>query len=499
MRWSSPIHLAQVNTAKMLKSGRVLSADLGIATYSIGRPHLQEALQYVITVDAAAVWEFNTPVALRATPNDRRYPDQVDNLNRTGFPAAWDVSPGGVGPGGEPIVIAVLDAGFDTGHEDLAPNLWVNAGEVAGDGLDNDGNGYVDDIHGWNFIGEGGEYPISTHGTQVAGLLGAKGNNGRGIAGTNWDARMMLFSFSTVADVIASYEYVRQQRKRWNDSGGTEGAFVVATNASFGIEGGTCADHPVWGAMYDELGRVGVLTAAATANFSWDVDENGDMPTDCPSDYVIGVANLGPDDRLFTSSAYGRENVDLAAPGQGSYSLLPGDRYGGFGSTSAAAPFVTGAIALLYATPCSEFQDLVKRDPAAAALIVRGMILSGTTSLTALEFRTSSGGMLDVAESQRLLMSTCSDTGLDALSVTGVYPNPTIGEVLLTTNTLVFGEGGRVDVYDTLGRRVSTLAPRRVGSNPVALSVDLAHLPAGLYRLVLRERGRQDVATVLVH
>ncbi|NJC24892.1 S8 family serine peptidase [Neolewinella antarctica] len=448
--------------------------------------------------ESVVAFERNTVIKNRTTPNDNFFTEQQLNLERTNFPEAWNLTTGGQTPDGSQIVIAVLDAGFDVNHEDLRESIWRNAGEIPGDGVDNDNNGYVDDLSGWDMIGDDPRVPVNTHGTQVIGTLGARGDNEIGIAGTNWDAKLMLFSFQTVADVIEAYEYVRQQRLRWNESGGREGAFVVATNASFGIEGGTCGQYPVWGSMYEELGKVGVLTAAATANRDWDVDDNGDMPTDCQTDYLIGVANLGKADLLYRNSAYGPQNVDLAAPGEGSYSTLPGSDYGPFGSTSAAAPYVTGAIALLYATPCPIFQALVVSDPAAAALLVREAVLSGAKQLPGLQFRVATGGVLDVAESQRLIADRCDAGAGEALSITSVRPNPASGKTYFTLNTSVIGGGGILTIFDGTGRRIAISPVRRVGVAPVVVELDVSQFPAGYYQVLLEERGRSAVTALIV-
>jgi len=279
----------------------------------------------------------NRRVFPRAEPNDDRYLADQGNLIRVGYDRAWDLTPGGLTAEGEEIVVAILDAGFDVDPPDLEPNLWINPAETV-DGLDNDGNGYTDDVRGWDMIGNDPNLPDDTHGAQVIGILGAKGNNGLGVAGTNWDIKMMLFSINSVANIVESYGYIAEQRRLYNTTNGQQGALVVATNASFGVEGGTCSEYPVWGGMYDELGRQGILTAASTVNREVDVDFSGDMPTDCTSDYLIGVANLGLNDRLFRSSGYGRVSVDLAAPGEGSFSTRLGGTYGAALSCAHGAP-----------------------------------------------------------------------------------------------------------------------------------------------------------------
>lgn len=434
--------------------------------------------------------EVNQVVHFRADPNDVSFDEQRDNFERAGYRDAWDLTPGGRTVDNQEIVIAVLDAGFDFRHEDIQDNLWINPYDVPNDGVDNDNNGYIDDRHGWDMTGDDPELASDTHGTQVIGLLGAKGNNGIGIVGTNWDTKMMLFSIRNTAHIIEAYEYIREQRRRFNESNGAEGAFIVATNASFGIEGGTCADYAVWGSLYDELGQVGILTAASTSNRAWDVDDFGDMPTDCPSDYLIGVANLGENDALWRSSGFGRESVDLGAPGEQSFSTLPADRYGGFGSTSAAAPYVTGAIALLYATPCPTLMEKIKTDPAGAALLVRDVILGSTRASSSLQFRTATGGVIDVAEAQRTLSLTCAGDNLGEFRITSASPNPAADFTVLETNALVFSSGARVDLFDVMGRHVRSQPAERTGFNPIRIRVDLTGIPAGIYVARLSERER---------
>lgn len=432
----------------------------------------------------------NQPVSPRAEPNDFNYAEQAENFDRQGYPEAWNLTGGGRTVDGDEIVIAILDAGFDLDHEDIRPNLWTNDGEVPDDGIDNDGNGFVDDLHGWDMVDDDAQINVDAHGTQVAGLIGAKGNNDRGITGTNWDTRLMLFRIGTTADIIRAYEYIRDQRRRYNETDGRQGAFVVVTNASFGIEGATCREFPVWGDMYEQLGAVGVLTAAATANRGWNVEENGDMPTDCSSEYLIGVANLGTNDVLWRSSAYGRLSVDLAATGEGSFSTRPDNRYAAFGSTSAAAPYVTGAIALLYATPCADLLRRTRRDPAGTALYLRSLLLETVTPNSAIRNLVATNGVLNVAEAQRRLVDNCGAAEDASFAITSITPNPSAGQVKLTTNALVLSDGATLLVYDALGRQVTTLFPRRIGSNPVILNADLSGMPAGAYLLRLKDRGQ---------
>lgn len=444
--------------------------------------------------------QYNYRVSFRGRPDDPRYGSEQGNLARAGFERAWDLSAGGTTVEEDEIVIAILDAGYDLRHEDIANSLWRNPAELPGDGVDNDGNGLVDDIHGWNYNNGTAAYRISTHGTQVMGLIGAEGNNGIGISGTNWRSKLMLFDINTVAEIVAAYDYILEQRTLYNESNGAQGAFVVATNASFGVEGATCDEFPVWGAMYEKLGRAGVLTAASTSNRPWNVDIEGDMPTDCTTDFLIGVANLGTDDRLFTSSGFGQMSVDLAAPGEGSYSLRPRNSYGSFGGTSAAAPYVAGAIALLYATPCPSLVAATRRNPAEAALRVRQALLASVAPNSSLEFRSVTGGSIDVAAAQAMLFESCEEYSTSSeLTIDRLYPNPTDGEIILEIPQLSIGEAAYLELYDALGRQVTSRPLERVdGGGKLRLRASVAGLSAGWYllRLVDRERSAQRAIIV---
>nr|WP_256534153.1 S8 family peptidase [Lewinella sp. JB7] len=476
--------------------GRQLAENITLLTFTDAAT--AEATRAILRRNPAVrSVQYDWKVTFRSTPNDPLYASQ-SNLRRSGFEAAWDLTTGGTTPDGTPIVTAVLDGGFDVDHEDLRASLWTNAAEIPGDGVDNDGNGLVDDLHGWDYAAGSGSLGTDTHGTQVAGIIGARGDNDTGVAGTNWQSQLMLFTIATVSDIIAAYGYIIEQRSLHLRSAGQQGALVVATNASFGIEGATCADFPVWGDMYDRLGEAGILTAASVVNLARDVDLAGDMPTDCPSEFLLGVTNVDTDDRLFPSAGYGSEHVDLGAPGEGSYTTRPGNRYGSFGSTSAAAPYVTGAISLLYASPCPLLHQLARGDPPAAALLVRKSLLASVDESPSLQFRTSSGGRLNVAAAQRELLRYCTVEKSGNLEAVSVYPSPTSGSVRIITNAATLAEVPEVEVYDALGRRVRRGPTVLTSIFPVTVEADLAGLPGGWYLLRLRSDSQRASIPVLV-
>jgi len=243
----------------------------------------------------------NHPMTLRAVPDDEGYPDQwsLNNIHREGADIgaqeAWEYDAGGVDALGHDIVIAVIDDGVDVSHVDLVDNLWVNSGEIPGNEIDDDQNGYVDDVHGWNTSSGTGQVGSGDHGTHVAGIIGARGDNGTHISGVNWRIKILPISvqdFSS-ANVLKAYGYVLRQKKLYLESGGERGANIVATNSSFGYDFADCSsdEFPAWNDIYDELGRVGVLSVAATINYGTDVDQEGDVPTGCTSDFLITVTN----------------------------------------------------------------------------------------------------------------------------------------------------------------------------------------------------------------
>lgn len=298
-------------------------------------------------------------------PNDPGFAEQwaLQNTGQTGGPRSLDLrapDAWAYQTGSPDITIAVVDAGIDWRHPDLIDNIWQNLAEDAdGDGavlvwngtrwefdpgdingIDDDGNGYVDDFIGWDFVNDDND-PSDDHqfghGTHVAGIIAARGNNGIGIAGVSWRSKLMPLKFLAAngsgftGDAIAALQYARQM-----------GADI--SNHSWG--GGLYSQ-----ALGDELllaQQAGMLcVAAAGNNFGNDNDEAPLYPASYELDNLISVSASDPVDSLAPFANHGLNSVDLCAPGYGIYSTLPGGRYGYLNGTSMAAPFVTGALALL--------------------------------------------------------------------------------------------------------------------------------------------------------
>ena len=440
----------------------------------------------------AAQW--NQRVYERNTiPNDPSWNLQ-DDMDLIGMPAAWDVSTGGVTPAGDTVVVAVLEKGALLEHPDLAQNIWYNRGEIPGNGLDDDGNGYTDDYRGWNpRTGDDSPGSIGSHGTSVNGIIGARGNNLTGVTGVNWTVKLMNLSNVEYEDeIIAGYNYVAQMRRLYNTSNGARGAFVVGTNASFGINNERAADHPLWCAVYDSLGKVGVLSVGATANNDVNVDTEGDMPSTCPSEYLIIVNNVDKFDKKAITTGYGKIHVDLGAPGQGTYTIRSEGtqpKYGAFDGTSAATPHVTGAVGLLYTLDCATFTADALTQPAACARRMRDVILQNVSPNTTLQDITSTGGRLDVASATKAVQDLCGGAPTGPLAIQWVRPNPV--ENLLRVRYQTPGYNPyRFRIYNILGQQLyeETVTPDPFSQN--IWEFDASQLPKGVYVVSF---GRNDV------
>lgn len=349
-------------------------------------------------------------VTERATPNDGQFGSQWqhDNIDSE---LAWDITTGGQTANGDDIVVAVLEGGgSDWDHNDLIDNHWINTGEIENNGIDDDGNGYIDDYHGWN-LGSGGSDNIAAgnHGTGVSGMIGATGDNNLQVVGANWDVKIMQVDMSgglSESNVIASYTYPLVLRQMYNNSGGANGAFVVATNASWGIDYADPANYPLWCAFYDTLGYYGILNFGATANNNVDIDQVGDMPTACGSDYMISVTATNTSDQI-TFSAYGATTIDLGAPGASIFTTTNTNNTGSTSGTSFATPLTAGVCGLMYSVPCSDIATLALSDPQMIADSMRAALLASVDPIPGLNGLCVTGGRLNSYQSVLKIQTDC--------------------------------------------------------------------------------------------
>jgi serine protease len=389
----------------------------------------------------------------RAIPNDAEWFRQT-NMNLIQAPAAWDLTTGGVTAQGDTIVVAVLEKGYYREHPDYQANRWYNYDEIPDNDLDDDNNGFVDDHRGFDprFDGDGPGNQ-SNHGTGVTGIVGAKGNNGTGISGVNWSVKVMNVSNVDYENEIeAAYYYVFQSRKLYNKTGGARGAFVVASNASFGIDKQKAAAHPIWCALYDSLGSVGIISIGATTNQNTNVDIEGDMPTSCPSPYLITVTNVNSSD-IKQNSGYGIESIDLGAPGTGTVTTgYAGGvaTYGILGGTSSSAPHVTGAVALIYSLPCPNLTANAITDPVVTAENIRDLIVNHLDDNLSLANVTKYGGRLNLFKPLEAAKQFYCNGGFGDLEITNAWKDDQ--QKLHLTGVLLDDTEHLLRIYDAIGR-----------------------------------------------
>jgi hypothetical protein len=431
-------------------------------------------------------------------PNDQYFPSQSD-MYLIGVTAAWDISTGGLIQKGDTIVVAIIDDGSEINHEDLVNNIWHNNAEIPNDGIDNDNNGYVD-YYGINITKGNDNHAATHHGTSVCGIIGAIGNNERGVCGINRNIKIMTISYDFhISELVEAYQYVVDMRKKYNDSNGNEGAFVVAVNLSAGIDYQFEENYPIWCSMYDKLGIEGVLSVCSVPNNNHSVDEDGGLPALCSSPFTIIVTNVTPEDKLQEKAAYGRVNVDIGAPGELSLTTDTSNSYNYFNGTSAAVPHVTGAVALLYSLSCDELFTFNNRNADIAIKIKNAILASGTPNQS-LYGKTLSGNRLQVDAAAQQLLNECQHEYKSKIDIRFISPNPVLANIIKFYFE-VLGDASDIyfEMYNINGGLTQSSRINLEDIYKGYISVNASSLPAGLYLIVFGNKNQKEFAKVVVN
>lgn len=327
----------------------------------------------------------NEPSALFNDPAIK----QAWGLKKSDAGRAWSVT-----KGDKKVIVAIVDTGIDALHEDLKNNLWTNPGETgldsqgkekASNGIDDDGNGYVDDIHGWNFVSNNNKLNDNHgHGTHIAGIIGAEAGNHKGISGISPEVSLMVLKYydpkvpntDNLKNTIESFKYAVKM-----------GAHIINYSG-----GGTDYSQEEHDAVA-EAEKKGILFVAAAGNERSNSDKNHYYPADYGLKNIISVTAIDPTTEVLSSSNYGVETVDIAAPGQNILSCLPNNTYGLMTGTSQATAFVTGAAVLVMA----------HKDLYGQATDIKKYILATGDSSTSLMAKTSTSRQLNLFKSLTIL------------------------------------------------------------------------------------------------
>jgi len=377
---TSQIHALSTSGLQSVESFELVPGLIHVR--AVAGETLQGTLSSILTNPNVEYAEPNYYVTALGIPNDPDFSKQygLQNNGQTGGSVAadisivdsWDMQTG------KDVIIAVVDTGVEYTHEDLATNIWTNSGEIPANGIDDDNNGFIDDVYGWDFSNNDND-PLDDmgHGTHVAGIIAATTNNGIGISGINWNAKIMSLKFidgagiGTTTNAIKAINYAVAMGAKVSNNSWGGGAFTQG--------------------LYETLvaaNQAGHLFVAASGNNSLNSDDPSNSlhyPSSYTLENVISVAATDEFDRLGSFSNYGAVSVDLAAPGRQILSLWLNNSYISLDGTSMAAPFVAGAAGLLLSTL-----------PNLTIPQLRSALLDNVDPLASLNGLTVTGGRLNV-------------------------------------------------------------------------------------------------------
>lgn len=445
---------------------------------------IQDVVNFLKSLPEVEYAEPNYLRYIDAIPNDTRFSEMwgLNNTGQTGGTPnadidaveAWDLSTGSLN-----MVVADIDSGMDMAHPDLAGNVWTNPGEISGNGIDDDGNGYIDDIYGWDFAWNDND-PSDTdficggHGTHTAGTIGAVGNNGIGVTGVNWNVKIMplkvfrtyflVLCSATSSDIISAIEYATMMGVR-------------VSNNSYGSSSYSQAES-------DAIKASKSVFVAAAGNEGTNNDVTPSYPAGYNLNNIIAVAATDHNDALASFSNYGVTSVDLAAPGVNILTTTPNNTYSYYDGTSMATPHVTGTVALLMGYD----PDLTNNE--IRWRILKGSDYKGLPVLT--------GGRLNINNSLTLPLPQVT-IDVSPLGPTTVSPGQVISYNVTTHNTeptsktvnvsivAVYPDGSEI----TLTRRTITITGNGTLSQNFSKRVPLG-TPTGEYQLA----GRVEIPSI---
>lgn len=425
-RRSAPLGSEVTIEEKISQTSNIYTASYPLVIRNQAREDILEEIQQNPEVEYA---QLDHPLTLRSLiPNDPNFGQlwsfqnlSIVNSGTANTGLAWEhYGVGGKDPSGNDIVVVVVDGGFYMKHRDLIGNWFVNTGEIPNNSIDDDQNGYIDDYSGYSVAKGNGLYiPSGSHGTHVAGVIGAVGNNGVGVVGVNWNVKIIpihlttMFSLKT-SDVIKAYSYALEMKTLWLRTNGQKGANIVATNSSFGINFADCksGEYPIWDDMYEKMGAVGILSAVAAPNISINIDQVGDVPTGCTSEFIVSVTNMTKEGRKNNNAGYGKTTIDIAAPGTNIFSTVSYNRYRMMTGTSMAAPHITGAIAYLHSILGPGVQTALDYYMPSTTLNIKRALMDSVRPSASLS-QTVSGGTLDLHKAATLLTGSYEKYYLD--------------------------------------------------------------------------------------
>jgi len=468
-------------------------------------PSLNISIEKIRNIKGINLVYQSRPISKRYRPNDPNYAKQF-HLNFINAEKVWDFTQGVTDRSGDTMIVAIIDDGIDTTHEDLKTQIWRNSKEIPNNQIDDDQNGYVDDYLGWNAGDQNGTVYTNIsqydgHGTAVAGIVGAKSNNELGVAGILWNSKILpvncypIDEIDVEAGVLRAMLYVYRMKKLYLESDGDKGANIGVLNMSVGMDNGFPSDAPWWCPLYDSLGSVGIWSATASTNRNVNVEISGDLPSLCPSDFMISVNSCDLNNQHI-SSGYSDTFIDIAAPGNDAYTtlpniLLPGEPYSYESGTSFASPMVAASMLLLESYTCDSYMYLKKNNPNLAMQLMRSWLTKGSKSSASLSTKNQMGGSLDLFGSWEAMVEWCQgvDTAFklslgDRLenSFIKVYPQPLIGDRELN---LYVSESGTAEIYSFTGQRIGE---KDLISGTNSWKIDVKQ---GLYLLVFRADSKK--------